>query len=160
VSGLAVNFVPDPACAAAEFARVAAAGGIAAAYVWDYAEGMQMMRYFWDAATAIDPAAGNLDEVGRFAMCRPEPLRALWTEAGLQDVEVQAIEVPTVFANFDDYWSPFLGGQGPAPGYVKTLSEEHRDTLREQLRASLPGIQDGSIPLVARAWAVKGTIPG
>ncbi len=160
VSGLALNFVPDPAAAAAEIARVTAAGGLAAAYVWDYAQGMQMMRYFWDAATAIDPAAGDLDEVRRFTICRPEALHALWTQAGLSDVAVQGIEVPTVFADFDDYWRPFLGGQGPAPGYVRTLSDERRDSLRDTLRASLPWAEDGSISLVARAWAVKGTSRG
>jgi ubiquinone/menaquinone biosynthesis C-methylase UbiE len=77
VSGLALNFVPDPRRAAAEFARVATTGGIAAAYVWDYAEGMAMMRYFWDAATTLDPAAAELDEGRRFPLCQPEPLRGL-----------------------------------------------------------------------------------
>ena len=124
VSGLALNFVPDPGRAAAEFARVAVPGGVAAAYVWDYAEGMAMMRHFWDAAAALDPAAAELDEGRRFPLCRPEPLRDLWTDAGLDDVTVRAIDVPTVFADFDDYWRPFLGGQGPAPGYVMSLTDE------------------------------------
>jgi len=112
VSGLALNFVPDPRRAAAEFARVATAGGVAAAYVWDYAEGMAMMRYFWDAAATLDPAAAGLDEGHRFPLCRPEPLSELWADAGMDQVTVQAIEIPTVFADFDDYWRPFLGGQG------------------------------------------------
>lgn len=71
-------------------------------------------------------------------------------------MDVRGIEVPTVFKNFDDYWSPFLGGQGPAPSYAMSLSEEHRDALGEKIRAGLPFATDGSIPLVARAWAVKG----
>jgi hypothetical protein len=50
----------------------------------------------------------------------------------------------------------FLGGQGPAPSYVMSLSEEKRVQLRERLRDSLPFAIDGSIPLVARAWAVRG----
>jgi SAM-dependent methyltransferase len=157
VSGLALNFVPDPRRAAAEFARVATSGGVAAAYVWDYAEGMAMMRYFWDAAAALDPAAAELDEARRFPLCRPEPLCALWTDAGLDDVTVRAIEVPTVFVDFDDYWRPFLGGQGPAPGYAMSLTEEHRRALRDLLRARLPAGPHGSIPLTARAWAVRGT---
>jgi SAM-dependent methyltransferase len=156
VSGLALNFVPDPGRAAAEFARVAAVDGVAAAYLWDYAEGMAMMRYFWDAATALDPAAAELDEGRRFPLCRPEPLRDLWTDAGLDKVTVQAIEVPTVFADFEDYWRPFLGGQGPAPGYVMSLTEEQRDALRDLLRVRLPVNPNGSIPLTARAWAVRG----
>jgi SAM-dependent methyltransferase len=157
VSGLTLNFVPEPDRAAAELARVAAPGGVVAAYVWDYAEGMAMMRYFWDAATALDPAAAELDEGRRFPLCQPDALGRLWTGAGLADVEVRAIEVPTRFADFDDYWTPFLGGQGPAPGYVMSLDEERRDALRDLLHARLPSAQDGSIPLTARAWAVRGT---
>jgi SAM-dependent methyltransferase len=156
VSGLALNFVPDPRRTATEFARVATSGGLAAAYVWDYAEGMAMMRYFWDAAATLDPAAAELDEARRFPLCRPEPLRALWADAGLDNVEVQAIEVPTVFADFDDYWKPFLGGQGPAPAYAVSLTEEHRHALRDLLRVRLPSSPHGSIPLTARAWAVRG----
>lgn len=156
VSGLTVNFVPEPARAAAEFARVTAPGGVAAGYVWDYAEGMEMMRYFWDAATALDPSAGELDEGRRFPLCRPEPLAQLWRDAGLDDVTVQAVDAPTVFADFDDYWNPFLGGQGPAPGYAMSLTEEQRSRLRDLLRDSLPTGPAGSIPLTARAWAVRG----
>lgn len=156
VSGLTLNFVPEPGRAAAEFARVVTPGGVAAAYVWDYADGMAMMRAFWDAATALDPAATALDEGRRFPVCRPEPLARLWTDAGLEQVMVEAIEVPTVFAGFDDYWSPFLGGQGPAPGYVMSLPEEHRAALRNRLLADLPTAADGTIALMARAWMVRG----
>jgi len=153
VSGLALNFVPEPGRAVAEFARVTAPSGVVAAYVWDYAEGMAMMRAFWDAAGALDPAAAVLDEGQRFPLCRPEPLTRLWTTAGLDDVTVRPLEVPTVFTSFDDYWQPFLGGQGPAPGYAMSLTEERRLALRELLRSRLP---DGSIALTARAWAVRG----
>ena len=156
VSGLAVNFVPEPHRAAAELARVVTAGGIVACYVWDYADGMAMMRYFWDAAMALDPKAALLDEGHRFPLCRPEPLGALWTDAGLNEVTVEKIEIPTVFADFDDYWTPFLGGQGPAPGYAMSLPDEQRSALRERLRDRLPAGGDGSIPLTARAWAVRG----
>jgi hypothetical protein len=127
-----------------------------ALYVWDYADRMEMMRRFWDAAVALDPSAGALDEGRRFTVCRPEPLRALFEGAGLAQLETRAIDVPTVFRDFDDYWTPFLGGQAPAPGYCKSLGEEARGALRERLRASLPARPDGSIHLVARAWAVRG----
>jgi SAM-dependent methyltransferase len=159
VSGLALNFVPDPRQAAAEFARVARPGGLAAAYLWDYAEGMAMIRSFWDAATDLDPAAADLDEGRRFPLCRPEPLGLLWTDAGMDAVTVRAVDVPTVFTGFDDFWTPFLGGQGPAPGYAMSLTEEHRHALRDLLRTRLPAGPDGSIPLTARAWAVRG-LPG
>ena len=157
VSGLMLNFVPEPGRAASEFARAAAPGGVAAAYVWDYAEGMAMMRHFWDAATALDPGAAALDEGLRFPLCRPGPLAALWTDAGFDEVAVEAIEIPTVFVDFDDYWDPFLGGQGPAPAYAMSLDEEHRLALRDLLRARLPEGPDETVPLTARAWAVRGT---
>lgn len=156
VSGLVLNFVPDQPRAVAEMARVARPGGGVALYVWDYAGGMELMRRFWDAAVALDPSARALDEGVRFPVCRPGPLRGLFEGAGLVDVETRAIDVPTVFRDFDDYWTPFLGGQAPAPSYCMSLGEEARAALRERLRASLPTRPDGSIRLVARAWAVRG----
>jgi SAM-dependent methyltransferase len=160
VSGLALNFVPDPAQAVAELARVTRPGGITAGYVWDYAGGMAMLRYFWDAAVALDPAAAELDEGRRFPVCRPDPLRTLWADAGLREVSVEPVDVPTRFAGFDDYWMPFLGRQGPAPGYVASLTGDRRRALRDRLRDRLPAAPDGSIPLTARAWAVRGTATG
>lgn len=154
VSGLVLNFVPDPARAVREMARAVRAGGRVAAYVWDYAGRMELMRYFWDAAAAVDPDAVEWDEGRRFGLCRPEPLAGLFQDAGLAEVAVRPIEVPTRFRDLDDYWIPFLGGQGSAPGYVMSRDEAQRVALREELRVRLPVAADGSIPLVARAWAV------
>ena len=156
VSGLVLNFLPDPGKAVADMARVVRPGGIVAAYVWDYAGKMELMRCFWDAAAALDPAAQELDEGRRFPVCRPEPLAQLFVNARLHDVETRAIDIPTVFRDFDDYWSPFLGGQGPAPGYAASLDEARRGALRERIRSSLPTAGDGTIHLVARAWAARG----
>lgn len=156
VSGLALNFFPDPPGAVARSTRACVPGGTVAAYVWDYAEGMAMMRHFWDAAAEVDPGAADLDEGSRFPLCAPAALRALWTDSGLCSVAVRGIETPTVFADFDDYWRPFLGGQGAAPTYLATLSPGHRDAIRDVLRQRLPTAPDGSIRLTARAWAVRG----
>jgi len=156
VSGLVLNFIPQPDQALAGMKRVARTGGLVAAYVWDYAEGMQLMRHFWDAAVALDPKVSDIDEVKRFPHSRPEPMKELFQSAGFHHVEVIPIEVPTHFHDFDDYWAPFLGGQGPAPSYAMSLSEEDRSTLREKIRADLPVQSDGSIRLYARAWGIKG----
>ena len=156
-SSLVLNFLPDPARGVAEMRRVARPGGVVAGYVWDYAGEMQLMRRFWDAAAELDPAAAELDEGRRMAGCNPAALQALFSGAGLARVETRAIDVPTVFADFDDYWSPFEGGQGPAPGYCVALPAERRAALRERLRDTLPAAAGGSISLVARAWAVRGT---
>jgi len=160
VSALALNFVPEPATAAGEFARVAAPGGVVAAYVWDYGDGMAMMRHFWDAAAELDPAAAELDEGRRFTLCTPAGLDALWRGAGLAGVSTAPIEIPTVFADFADYWNPFLGGQGAAPAYLMSLPAGHRDELRERVRTRLPVAADSSIALTARAWTVSGTAVG
>lgn len=156
VSGLVLNFVPQPERAVAEFARLLRPGGVAAAYVWDYSGKMELMRAFWDAAVDLDPAAREQDEGPRFPICNPGPLASLFTGAGLHDVETRAIDVPTVFRDFDDYWSPFLGGQGPAPAYAMALDESRRAALRERIRSRLPVEENGAIHLIARAWAVKG----
>ncbi len=157
VSGLVLNFVPDPAAMVAEMSRAARPGGLVGVYVWDYASGMELLRRFWDTAVALDPAASELDEGRRFVgICRREPLANLFRDAGLGGVATCSIEVPTVFRDFDDYWTPFLGGQGPAPAYVASLSPTRQAALRERLRADLPIAADGSISLVARAWAAKG----
>ncbi|MEA2547351.1 MAG: hypothetical protein QOI09_2624 [Chloroflexota bacterium] len=156
VAGLVLNFVPDLGATLAEMGRVATDGAMVGGYVWDYAGRMELIRRFFDAAVSLDPAAASVDEGVRFPLCAPEPLRVAFVEAGLGDVEVRSIDVPTVFADFDDYWAPFLTGVGPAPGYAASLSVDRRDALRERLRAELPVEPDGSIHLVARAWAVRG----
>jgi len=156
VSGLALNFVPEPAAAEFEMSRVARGGGTVALYVWDYAGEMQLMRYFWDAARTLDPAAAELDEGRRFPICQPIALTQLFQDAGLRKVEARAIDVPTIFHSFDDYWTPFLGGQGPAPSYTMSLSEDRRRGLRELIRTHLPVNSDGAIYLMARAWVVRG----
>lgn len=158
VSGLMLNFLPSAERGVREMVRVARPGGTLAAYVWDYAGEMQLMRHFWDAAQALDPDAHKLDEGVRFPICQPKPLDHLVRAAGLQDVEVRAIDVPTIFRDFDDYWAPFLGGQGPAPSYAMSLAEPQLTALRDQIRAAIPTSADGSIKLLARAWAVRGIV--
>jgi SAM-dependent methyltransferase len=158
VAGLVLNFIPDLRAALNEIARVATPGARFGAYVWDYAGKMELMRYFWDAAVALDPDAIKLDEGVRFPLCRPEALLSEIAGAGFHDVEVTAIDVQTPFSSFQDYWEPFLGGQGPAPAYVMSLDEPTRMQLRDRLRDKLPVQADGSISLVARAWAVRATV--
>jgi hypothetical protein len=136
--------------------RVVRRGGVVATYLWDYADGMETIRRFWDAAIELHPGATELDEARRFPLCDPTALASLWTSAGLTSVESRPIEISTRFTSFDDYWTPFLGGQGPAPTFVRQLGDVDRDALRERLRATLPSDETGTITLQARAWAVRG----
>jgi SAM-dependent methyltransferase len=158
VAGLALNVVPEPELAVAEMVRAAGRGGIVGAYVWDYGGEMQLVRTFWQAASALDPAAAAWDQARQFPICQPEPLAAHFRRAGLATVAVQAIDIPTRFRDFDDYWQPhLLGGSGVAQRYVTSLDETQRAALRERLQSTLPIEADGSISLIARAWAVRGT---
>lgn len=155
VAGLVLNFIPDLDLALSGMGRAARDGGTVAAYVWDYAEGMELLRLFFDVAVTIDPDSARHDEGLRFPICRPDGLAELFSRHFAQ-VAVTEIVVPTRFRDFDDYWRPFLGGQGVAPRYVMSLSEDVRIRLREALRERLPTAPDGSIALRARAWAVRG----
>ena len=158
-SALVINFVPDQPVALAQMCRAARPGGTVAGYVWDYEGGMPMLTTVWDAAVDLDPAVAQLHEAGRFPGNQPGPLRALFAGAGLRDVEVQDLVVPVDFAGFDDYWSPFLAGTGPAPAYIATLDDERRTALRDAVRDRLPIDDDGAIHLIARAWGIRGSVP-
>jgi SAM-dependent methyltransferase len=154
----ALNFLPDPQGAVGEMRSLAALQGTVSACVWDYGDGMEFLRRFWDAAAAEDPAAAALDEANRFPLCRRDALKGLFQESGLVAVRCEPIEIPTVFPDFDDYWRPFLGGTGPAPSYVAALSPDRREMLVQRLDQTLRRGADGVIALSARAWAVRGSV--
>jgi len=156
ISGLVLNFIGDINKALAEFKRVCRKNGMICAYVWDYAGKMELMRYFWDAARSLFEDARQKDEGVRFSICNQEKLKQLFQSAGLSEVETTPIDIPTTFKDFDDFWKPFLSGQGPAPGYCMSLSEESREKLKTKILKSLPVEKDGRIHLIARAFGVKG----
>jgi trans-aconitate methyltransferase len=157
VAGLVLNFLPSPSQALKRMNQAVKNGGTVAAYVWDYRGQMEMMRQFWDAAIVVDPVASEMDAGQRFTICEPNNLRALFEAEGLRKVDVIPIDIQTQFKNFDDYWLPFLGAQGSVSKYLGGINDETLNAIREQLQKQLPRTENGEIPLVARAWAVKGT---
>ena len=159
LSLLAVNFMPDSEKAIREMHRVTRRGGTIAAAVWDYREGMQMLRVFWDAAIALRPADDKRDERHMPLSARGE-LAALWRAEGLGDVSEEVLTIETRFNSFDDYWAPFLEKQGPAGAYVAGFTAAEREELRLRLRQHLLGDRpDGPFALSARAWAARGVVP-
>lgn len=156
VSGLVLNFVADPERTLAQMRQRLSPRGFIAAYVWDYSEGLQFLRCFWQEAVALDPGAASLDERRRFPICNGEALPALFRAAGLSKVESTRLDSITSFASFDDYWEPFLGRTGPAPSYMASLGPERREQLKERLRKRLSPGADGRILLSASAWALRG----
>jgi hypothetical protein len=127
-----------------------------AIYVWDYVGKMDFLQIFWNAATELRNEASALDEARRFSGFSSEALAESFTKAGFEQVKTASIDIDTHFADFDDYWEPFLGGQGPAPGYVTSLSGTEREALRRLIQKRLSLQNDGSIQLRARALGVKG----
>jgi SAM-dependent methyltransferase len=159
LSLLVVNFIPDARQALGEMKRVTKPGGTVAAAVWDYGEGMEMLRAFWDEAVALTPTTAAKDE-RHMPLCRRGDLARLWREQGLQDVVEEGLTIETRFASFDDFWTPFLERQGPAGAYAASLSTSDREALRVSLRRRLlgPG-PDKPFMMHARAWAVRGRLP-
>jgi ubiquinone/menaquinone biosynthesis C-methylase UbiE len=154
---LVFNFIANPLKALEEARRVTEPGGLIAAAVWDYGKDMRMLRMFWDAASSIDDRAREFDEA-HMPLCRPGELADLWKQAGLKNVDQQPLDIEMRFDSFEDYWQPFLLGQGPAGAYVRRLDSVRlqclRDELKRQLRVSGEGV---SFVLPARAWAVCGS---
>ena len=104
-------------------------GGIVGLYVWDYAGHMQVMRHFFDVATALDLRASEFDDGVKAPISRPDPLANLFSQAGLRNVAVHAIDIPTAFESFDGYWSPFFFFFFSAPKYCMSLTEKHASSL-------------------------------
>jgi SAM-dependent methyltransferase len=154
LSMLVLNFVSDPAAALREMARVTRPSGVVAAAVWDYGDGMKMLRTFWDEVVRLAPAAASRDE-RHMPLCTRGALSELWREYGLQSVEEDELAIAMHFTSFDDYWQPFTAGQGPAGHYVASLDESVLRTLKSRLRLRLT---DDAFSLCARAWAVRGTV--
>jgi SAM-dependent methyltransferase len=159
VSGLVLNFLPEPAQALTAMRERLRSGGVVAAYVWDYAGGVELLSRFWEAVVELDPGAGASDESRRFGAWQPPLLASLFQAAGLARVETAALEMATVFESFADYWQPFLAGTGPAPAYVVSLDDDRRERLRARLAERLPIDGDGRLRLRARAWSVRGAVP-
>ena len=152
---LVLNFVPDPVRAVAEMRRVTRVGGIVAACVWDYGDGMRMLRELWEAAAALHLDAGGLDE-RRMPLGRRGALARLLAEGGLEVVSDDGVVVEARFDSFDDYWNPFLGGQGSGGRFVASLSEGSRAALRTELQRRLGG---GPFGLPLRAWVAAAAVP-
>jgi SAM-dependent methyltransferase len=158
VSALVVNFIPDPARAVKEMIRVTKPGGVITAAVWDYGDGMRMLRVFWDEAGALEPALEPRDEA-HMPLCGRGELAALFRREGLANVQEVPLTIALHFASFEDYWAPFLLGQGPAGACLASLPEARQRELAARLRKRLLGDgPDRSFDLPARAWAVKGTV--
>jgi SAM-dependent methyltransferase len=158
LSLLVINFIPDPQKALLEMKRVTRPGGIVAAAVWDYGDGMEMLRTFWDAAIALRPDDGLKDE-RHMPLCGRGELAALWRREGLASVVEEGLTIETRFSSFDDYWIPFTLKQGPAGAYVAGLAPAEREALRLRLRQRLVGDgPDHPLVLNARAWAVRGIV--
>jgi ubiquinone/menaquinone biosynthesis C-methylase UbiE len=153
LSHLVINFLEDADTGVREMRRVLNPGGTLAACAWDYAGEMQMLRAFWDAALTLDPGAP--DEGRVMGYTDPDSLRELWTSMGLRDVDASPLVVHVDYADFEDYWEPFLNGTGPGGAYCVSLDADRQAALRDECFRQLSEPR-GTFTLAARAWAVRG----
>ncbi|MBA2361005.1 MAG: class I SAM-dependent methyltransferase [Actinobacteria bacterium] len=161
LSQLVVNFLADPELGVREMSRVTRPGGVVAGCVWDYGGGMTMLRAFWEAAASLDPAGATASmEQNTMRFATPEELAALWRTAGLDEVDVSPIDVDAAYHDFEDLWSPFPSGVGPAGAYAASLDDEARDRLREEFARRLGPPPDSPFTLSARAWCAVGRVRG
>jgi SAM-dependent methyltransferase len=152
---LVVNFMSDPLAGVREMRRVTRPDGTVAAAVWDYAGEMTILRRFWDAAVALDPAAAELDEGRCMPFCTPDALGELWSSAGLADVRVEPVVVSARYDDFEDLWQPLELGVAPSGAYAASLPAERRAGLKSAFRERLDA-GDAPFGLTARAWVVTG----
>jgi SAM-dependent methyltransferase len=155
MSMLVMNFIPDHAKALAEMRRVTRPGGTVSSCVWDYGDGMESLRIFWDEVVALDPAAEPRHE-RNMKLTRQGQLGALWKSAGLANVQERPLTIDQAFSSFEDYWAPFLQGVGPGGAYVVSLPGDRRQQLGSRLRQRFGG---GAFTLKARAWCARGEVP-
>jgi SAM-dependent methyltransferase len=153
LSQLVVNFMDDAQAGVAEMRRVGRRA--VTACVWDYAGEMTMLRAYWDAALELDPGAPDEGRTMRF--CTPGELAALWERAGLREVRTDALIVEAAYADFEDYWSPFLSGLGPSGAYCASLDDDARTALHDACFRRL-GSPSAPFTLSARAWFVRGAV--
>lgn len=158
LSLLVLNFIKSPEKAIAEMRRVTRPGGTVSACVWDYNEGMQMARFFWDEAVALDPSMVSKDQ-RNMKFARQGELGEAWRKAGLTQVREQALVIDQRYSNFADYWLPFLEGAGAAGAFVASLAPERRQEIESRLRKRMLGDRpDGPFTLKGRAWCVRGQV--
>ncbi len=150
---LVVHFMNDPEAGIAEMARVTHPGGVVAASTWDFSGGMKLLGTYWESAKALEPGAES--ESSAFDEAR---LDALWRQAGLGDVVVDALVVSTRYEDFDELWDTFLLGVGPAGQHLAAQPPERQSAIRAEYFSRL-GEPAGPFELNARAWAVRGRVP-
>lgn len=153
---LVLHFTSDPELAASEMRRVVRPGGTVSACVWDFAGGMQMLRAFWDAALAVDRDAPDEATTMRFG--RPGEIADLFGGAGLIEIAETVLEVECTYGDFDELWSGFMQGIGPAGTYCVALPPQRREALRGELFDQL-GAPSGPFSLTAKARSVRGEVP-
>jgi len=152
---LVLNFIPDQRAALAEMCRVVRPGGTIAAAVWDHAQGMNMLRIFWEVADAVDKDKHLIEEP--HPLLDRDGLSALWEEAALGEIVSAPLDFDMRFLSFADYWEPFGFTQGPAGAYLRSVSARVRDEIERELRSKLlAGKPDSPFTLSARAWAIRG----
>ena len=149
---LVIHFMPDPTAGVAEMGRVTRAGGLVAASCWDFEGDRSPLAWFWDAVRQFEPEhPGEVNEAG----AREGQIGEYFRAAGLHDVREATVTAHVEIASFDEYWTPFTLGVGPAGAYVAALDESGKAELRAACEALFPPTP---CVLDVTAWAGYGRV--
>lgn len=155
IMALVISFLPEPAKAAAELARVVRSGGWVATYMWDFLGG----------GSPTYPINQAIKSLGRDPALPPNPMisgckamQELWESAGLLSVETKVIRIPVVYSDFNDFWNSNTVPVGPQGKLIESMSATEKERLRTCLPGHLPIASDGRIVYEAFANAVKGRV--
>jgi SAM-dependent methyltransferase len=153
---LVVNFMSDAERGVGEMKRVVGPGGTVAACTWDYADQMTMLRAYWDAAHEVAPEEAAQADENTMRYSNVAELTDLWRQVGLDDVKGGELRVSAGYEDFDDLWTPFPSGIGPAGAFCASLEPERQEALRAAFARRL-GDPSGPFELRARAWYAVGS---
>ena len=157
IMALVLSFLPDPAKAVAEMARVVRPGGWVATYMWDLPGGGAPVTPIYAAVKSLGSAPPLPPRPGD---SRQDAMKELWKKAGLEAIDTRVIRISVAFADFDDFWNSNTVPVGPQGKLIQAMSPSAREQLRTRLREHLPVASDGRIVYKSFANAVKGRVPG
>ena len=135
-------FALDPVRAAREIARVLRPGGRAAIAVWGPRDRNPWLGVLADAVhqhtgTPVPPTGTP----GPFSLGADGALETTLTAAGLEQVSLQSVDIPTHDASFDDYWQLRTDLAGPLKQRLAVLPVHDLIAIREMVRERLSRYQ-------------------
>lgn len=155
-------FLPDPAQATREFARVLLPGGRLCSSVWVRPERNPWTTIVMQAiATETTVAPPDPDRPHMFRCAAPGYVSALYEGAGLRHVEEWDVEVELVTQSPEQYWDMISEHVSLAVWALGQVDGPARERIRTRVVAGVGAFEadDGSVRVPGLARCIVGTKP-